>query len=539
MVHVTPTSIPGTIHLVNTDSRNAAHTEIIILNPTPSADPEDPLNWSKARKLWSITMVYVYVFGVGIATTVQYSILTNISEETGIALADLNTGTGLMFLFAGWGCLIWQPIALTYGRRGVYIISSFLCIGPMVWTAYTTSKGIWWAHRILIGLVVAPVESLPEVSVPDLFFAHERGNYIGFYTFILFGSNALAPLLAGFITKHLEWKAAIWFGTIVVSVTTVIIFFGMEETIYFRSAIEGIDHETPEGVLKIGNKANEASDTAQLAGAKEDIVTVDSGTFTEPRTYRRRLQLFRLLPNRPTVKQLGVMMYRPLQIFFFFPNIVWAGFLYGASLCLYQIGNATVGFVLGGPGYGWASDMVGLSYLAGVLGSLVGWAYAGWGGDRLTIWLAKCKKGIREPEQRLWILVPSGFIAAGGLILWGVGAAHQVHFIGLMFALLFLNFGMVVGATTALAYNVDCFKDIAGETLILVMIIRNTMGYGMAYGITPWLQASGLQNTLIGSAFLYLACTFTFLIMTVWGRSLRKMCANRYWRFVETLVVPS
>jgi MFS family permease len=234
----------------------------------------------------------------------------------------------------------------------------------MVWTAYTTSKGIWWAHRILIGLVVAPVESLPEVSVPDLFFAHERGNYMGFYTFVLFGSNALAPLLAGFITKHLEWKAAIWFGTIVVSVTTVIIFFGMEETIYFRSVVEGISDEAPDAVLKIG-KVDEANATIQPAGTKEDVVTVESETLTEPPTYWQKLQLFRLLPNRPTVKQMGVMMYRPLQIFFLFPNVVWAGFLYGASLCLYQIGNATVGFVLGGPGYGWASDMVGLSYLAG------------------------------------------------------------------------------------------------------------------------------------------------------------------------------
>src|SRR5689334_21260780 len=92
------TNIPGTIHLVNTDSGVAEDRGNIVLHPTPSADPEDPLNWSRARKLWNITMVYVYVLGVGIATTVQYSILTNISEETGISLADLNTGTGLMFL---------------------------------------------------------------------------------------------------------------------------------------------------------------------------------------------------------------------------------------------------------------------------------------------------------------------------------------------------------------------------------------------------------------------------------------------------------
>ncbi len=108
---------------------------------------------------------------------------------------------------------------------------------------------------------------------------------------------------------------------------------------------------------------------------------------------------------------------------------------------------------------------------------------------------------------------------------------------GLMFALAFLNFGLVVGATTSLAYNVDCFKDISGETLILVIIIRNTMGYGMAYGITPWLDASGLQHTFIGTAFLYLGCTFSFLIMMIWGRRLRKMSAKRYWRFVESLVI--
>jgi MFS-type transporter involved in bile tolerance (Atg22 family) len=51
----------------------------------------------------------------------------------------------------------------------------------MVWTAYTTSAGAWYIHRILIGLFIAPVESLPEVSIPDLFFAHERGNFMGLY----------------------------------------------------------------------------------------------------------------------------------------------------------------------------------------------------------------------------------------------------------------------------------------------------------------------------------------------------------------------
>lgn len=172
-------AVPGTIHLVDTDHTSSGRKKDIVLNPRPSSDPEDPLNWSFRRKQWNIWMVYIYIFGIAIATAVQYSVFEQISADTGVTLAQLNTGTGLMFLFAGWGCLIWQPIALVFGRRGVYVLSSLLGISCMVWTVYTTSASDWYAHRALIGLFIAPVESLPEVSVPDLFFAHERGLYVG------------------------------------------------------------------------------------------------------------------------------------------------------------------------------------------------------------------------------------------------------------------------------------------------------------------------------------------------------------------------
>jgi hypothetical protein len=101
MVQHNVDDVPGTIYLVDLHNENPSENPTIVLNPQPSSDPEDPLNWSRKRKLWNVAMVYVYILGVGIATTVQYSVLANISEETNIPLADLNTGTGLMFLFAG------------------------------------------------------------------------------------------------------------------------------------------------------------------------------------------------------------------------------------------------------------------------------------------------------------------------------------------------------------------------------------------------------------------------------------------------------
>lgn len=46
--------IPGTIHLVDLEhtmrARHAGHGDIV-LDPSPSNDPNDPLNWSPRRKL--------------------------------------------------------------------------------------------------------------------------------------------------------------------------------------------------------------------------------------------------------------------------------------------------------------------------------------------------------------------------------------------------------------------------------------------------------------------------------------------------------
>lgn len=48
--------VPGTVHLVDLDSTvHARHAggpnKDVVLVPKPSDDPDDPLNWSRARKM--------------------------------------------------------------------------------------------------------------------------------------------------------------------------------------------------------------------------------------------------------------------------------------------------------------------------------------------------------------------------------------------------------------------------------------------------------------------------------------------------------
>lgn len=130
-------AVPGTVHLVDLEgTMHAQHARggqhDIVLVPAPSSDPDDPLNWSPRRKALSTTCMCVYTLMVGIASAAIYSVLEPISEATGLTLADLNDGTGYMFLFFGWGCLFWQPIALQYGKRPVYLFSILATLGIQV-----------------------------------------------------------------------------------------------------------------------------------------------------------------------------------------------------------------------------------------------------------------------------------------------------------------------------------------------------------------------------------------------------------------------
>ena len=70
----------------------------VVLVPAPSSDPDDPLNWSKRRKWLSTASQGMYTLMVGIASAAIYRVLVPISEDTGLTLADLNAGTGYMFL---------------------------------------------------------------------------------------------------------------------------------------------------------------------------------------------------------------------------------------------------------------------------------------------------------------------------------------------------------------------------------------------------------------------------------------------------------
>lgn len=554
-------AVPGTAYLVELDT-----TEIVLI-PTPSDDPNDPLNWTRKRKMMHVFCMVLYVFATGIPGTCIYSVLPDISAAPGIdiSVADLNAGTGYAFLFLGLGCLVFQPLAMQYGKRPVYLFSTLATTLLNLWQPYITTNGEWIISKILAGIATAPIEALPEATISDVFFEHERATYMGIYACALFGSNYIAPLVAGFINQNTRglavggWRWVIFWSVIFCGISFVFLFFFMEETNYERRLRVKTDTDgNPIAVItshgEVGPSRHEKKDRTMVKVSEEpgseesvghDIASEKLGgelgnlsemvdasedfSYGLPKTFKQKLSLTSGMKSKFLLWEYAKTPFYMCR----FPVVLWSGFLYGAALFWYTVLNATEALVLSAEPYNFSSSMCGLAYLSPCIFVVIIYFYAGWINDFLKIKIARRRGGLSQAEDRLWALSVYTILGPCSLILWGVGAYYGVHWFGVVFGLGLMAGLCTIGCVNAVTYVIDCYHEVSCEAMATVIVIRNTMSFAMSYGITPWVENEGLKKTFIAAAFICLFCIGTFVVMLKTGYYWRNRTKETYWRYIE------
>lgn len=208
---------------------------------------------------------------------------------------------------------------------------------------------------------------------------------------------------------------------------------------------------------------------------------------------------------------------------------------YGANLIWFNVLNATAPLIFSSPPYSFSPSMVGLTYLSPLLAVLLSTVYTDYLGDKFLLHMARRNGGIHEPEHRLWLFLPTLILLPFGLILWGVGAAHSIHWFGCVFAMGTIAFVSAVGLQVSVAYCIDSYTDLASEAIVAVILIRNSMSSGVSYGITPWVTNMGFQNAFLVAAFVGMAQAATFFIFVRYGKAMRRASSGRYMRYVSQM----
>lgn len=359
---------------------------------------------------------------------------------------------------------------------------------------------------------------------------------------MLAGSNFFAPIICGFINDSMGYKWVFYFPAIFCGAAFLFLFFFMEETNYDRRSIGVVEGDSPTRSTEQLSTEKPATPDAEkeksTSGDPEKETPATASPAPEPaapvemygkeKTFWQKLSV--IDASRKQLMPYRILLSLKLVSW---PVVFYAGFSYGSYLIWFNVLNATASVLLGGAPYNFSSSMVGLSYLSCMIGVAGGSLFTGYFSDWLTIKLARRNNGVMEPEQRLWGFAATTIILPCSLILWGVGAAHHVHWFGLIVAMCTTAFCNTSGITLSVNYLVDSYRDISGDGMTTVIIIRNTMSFAIGYGITPWLDDLGTQNCFISAAFIGLVVSAVFLVVIRFGKGWRESYRLKYWNLVR------
>ncbi|KAI3328911.1 MFS general substrate transporter [Xylariaceae sp. AK1471] len=488
-------------------------TNEVILIPTPSNDPNDPLNWSQAYKHYiaavvCLAMLVCNFLAAGPTIAIVETALDFFPHEgpnQSIArVAYFFTSTALV---QGTGNFLWVPLANKFGRRPVYIISYAIYLAAAVWLIFERHFVGFLLGRILLGFGAGAAETLAPITIADIYFLHERGTIMALYTSFLSIGVAFGIVIDGLIVINNNWRVIYEVASALVALVFLLAFFTFPETAVCRD----VDQQLPEV------HASRKRDTEITS-----LNTQPSGPAPAKRSYLQSLKIFHVVL---TEEGLFKMFFRPLGVILL-PPVLWASLVQSVTIGFLVAVTSNVA-VAYSEAYGFKAWQAGLAFISAILGSLIGIPAGGQLGDLIADWFTGRNGGIRDPEMRLPGIAISLITTPLALILYGVGIQNKLHWICPTIGLGLLNFSITQATNICLVYVIDAYRPIAGEITLTVLGFKSLFGFLLSFYTNPWIAEVGYLNAYGTMAAIAAAVLLLWIPLYLWGKPLR----HRTWQW--------
>ncbi|KAE8441710.1 hypothetical protein EG329_004539 [Mollisiaceae sp. DMI_Dod_QoI] len=529
--------LPGTSRLIEEEAQAASshlqrHGDTV-LSPQPTTSPNDPLNWTLPRKYWHAFLLCFITALTAATSNDAGSAQDGMNAEYGISYNAMNTGAGVLFIGIGYFTLLISPAAWLYGRRITYLVCLSVGVVGAIWMArvQNTEDSIW--NQLFVGASEACAEANVQLSLSEIFFQHQRGSVIGVYVLATSIGTFLGPLIAGFIADRLSWRWIGWMSVIISTVTIIVLYFTLEETMFDRSAYDGPIIDGVQEMQADNNSDNEKKVSNNLNHSSSSEANPESQT-EKKKTYWQRVQLITLAPNvvGTGFKQYIARLVHTLRVFTF-PAVIYSGIQWGGQ-------DAWLTFYLTleednwyGPPWNYSDVGSGLMNIPTLIGAIIGCFWGGYLSDRFVYWMAERRNGIREAEDRLWMMYPCAIISPAGMLLFGIGTAYGWSWPPCYVGLGLIGFGWGCAGDLSMAYLMDAYPEMVLEGMVGVSVINNSLAMVFTFTASDWLAASGTRDCFIGIAVLDFFFVCLTIPMMIWGKQCRRWTLGRYKEFVR------
>ena len=346
-------------------------------------------------------------------------------------------------LMIGLSNIFWVPLANIFGRRVVLIIAMLLLTLTSMWCGLAPTFNNLLAARVVQGIGIGPADTIAPDIVGEIFFVHQRGRAMAFYTLFLGGGSFIGGIVGAYIAADLGYRYIFWISTALSAFVLLCEIFLVPETLFDRQS----------------HLMQEDQQHGSFSDEKASVETVERSIPTH--SYKSTFTFADSL-------KLGVYRGHVLQKFLgpwralLFPGTWMVMLHYGGLLGGIVTMSTVAPMFLAAPPYLWGSS-VGLinfgAFIGNALGGIVTYVVV----DRLTKRAArKDSHGLAEPEARLPGMFPALFLATTGIWMFGFCAAHPSPkaWAGLAVGFGMTAFGIVqipsVGFNYVSGYSIVC-----------------------------------------------------------------------------------
>ncbi|OGM41153.1 MFS transporter [Aspergillus bombycis] len=480
----------------------------IVLIPTPSPDPRDPLNLPQWQKWVISSTLGVFAVLSVLMTSGMGPIITTIS-----AYYDGNPRTNDLMtyptLFMGLGNVIAVPLAEAVGRRPVFLTSALILTVGSIWCAASDSLASHIAGRDVLSLAAGQSEALCPLIIQEIHFVHERSSRLAWFSAIQSIGSAALTIATAYLVQSLGWRW--WYGifAIISGVLFLVSFVLVPESLYERptDAFEGQVHVQHEG-----------EDLAIVRATTKRRVELDFTRY-QPRTWRHSLKIF----HGPAKWSVAIECWKHMLQCILFPNILWVVLMNSVVLGIYVIMVTVFGTILTAPPYNYPATALGLVQGGQIVVSLILVPVLGYGGDKFHEWVARRRNGVAEPEFRLIPILLPVIVALISCVIFGHAGSDPYHWSPWAITVGFngVYFGFIGIILIGYTYSLDSYGERAGPILVLICAIRGLISFGISFGVTEFVTEMGYKQALDICAIIMGAVSVFGFVVFIFGSKIR------------------
>ncbi|EFQ86749.1 hypothetical protein PTT_17910 [Pyrenophora teres f. teres 0-1] len=431
----------------------------IVLIPTPTRDPNDPLNLPRWQKYIILIIVGLFAATGNLMASGITAILPLVQASYGGDPKTHDLATWPAF-YMGVGNLLAIPVAHAIGRRPVYLMSTIILSFGCLWCAKSTSLASHIAGRNIMSI------------------AAERGNVIAWFCALQTLGTASLIVSSSYLASGLGWR---WwygvFGCLSGAIAVLSIIF-VAETKYVRT-LEALNGE----------------------GIEEDgmLVPVTTNTKRELDTtnYAPRSFVKDMLPWKGHAHwHEAIDCWKQMYQIIWFPNIIWLTLINSAALGIYVLMTALFAGALIRPPFSWNFNMLGYVFAGQVATAVAVPFFCGYLSDMIVKFLSKRNGGVAHPEYRLIALIIPLVAILISTVIYGQTAQNpnDWSWAGIAVTLNIEYFGFVGIVVASFVYCMDAYPQRIDAALVLICSLRGFIGFAISFGSIGFVNSAGYDG---------------------------------------------